>query len=59
MMPAMMDDRAQTLQRRIALYRRYLREGVDANLASEYLREIAEAEAELEQITGRGTDRRD
>jgi len=59
MMPAMMDERAEALRRRIALYRRYLRESVDATLASEYLREIAEAEAELEQITGRGTVRRD
>ena len=38
------------LRHRIALYRRYLREGVDAALAVEYLRQIAEDEAELAAI---------
>ncbi len=47
-----MQDRAQTLRRRIALYRRYLSEGVDAELAQLYLREIAEAEAELAKLDG-------
>jgi hypothetical protein len=54
-----MNDRAEILRRKIELYRRYLREGVDITLATEYLREIAEAEAELERLTGRDTDRRD
>jgi hypothetical protein len=40
-------QRAEMLRRKIELYRRYLREGVDAALALDYLREIAEAEAEL------------
>lgn len=40
-----MDDRADTLRRRVALYRSYLAEGVSAGLAIVYLCEIAEAEA--------------
>ena len=43
-------SRAEYLLRRIELYRRYLREGVDAAEAIDYLREIAEAEAELAAI---------
>lgn len=39
--------KADALRRRIALYRGYLREGVNANLAREYLKEIAKAEAAL------------
>jgi hypothetical protein len=46
----MEQDRAELLRRRIALYRRYLREGVEGALALEYLRQIAEAEAELNRI---------
>jgi hypothetical protein len=46
----MEEDRAELLRRRIALYRRYLREGVEAALALEYLRHIAENEAELNRI---------
>jgi hypothetical protein len=42
-----MDEHVETLCRRIELYRRYLRDGVDAALAAEYLRGIAEAEAAL------------
>ena len=38
------------LRQRIALYRHYLRVGVDAALAVEYLRQIAEDEAELAAI---------
>ena len=38
------------LRHRIALYRRYLSEGVDAALAVEYLRQIAEDEADLAAI---------
>jgi hypothetical protein len=43
-------DRAELLRRRIALYRSYLREGVEGALALEYLRQIAEDGAELNQI---------
>jgi hypothetical protein len=50
-------ERAQHLRRRIDLYRRYLLEGVDAELAQTYLREIADAEAALAEIEG--TDRRE
>ena len=43
----MEENRAELLRRRIALYRRYLREGVNGVFAAEYLRQIAEDEAEL------------
>ena len=46
----MEEDRAEALRRRIALYRSYLREGVEGALALEYLRQIAEDEAELKRI---------
>jgi hypothetical protein len=46
----MEEDRAEALRRRIALYRGYLREGVEGALALEYLRQIAEDEAELNRI---------
>jgi hypothetical protein len=46
----MEEERTGLLRRRIALYRRYLREGVEGALALEYLRQIAEDEAELSQI---------
>ncbi len=46
----MEEDRAELLRRRVALYRRYLREGVNGGLAIEYLRQIAEDEAELGRI---------
>jgi hypothetical protein len=48
-----MDDRearAQNLRRRIDLYRRYLREGLDSDRAAYYLAEILSAEKELEKI---------
>ena len=45
-----MDDRAQSLRRRIAVHRRYLAEGVDEALAAEYRRQIAEDQAELERL---------
>ena len=50
-----MDIRAETLRRRIALYRRYLNEGVDSELAETYLREtylreIKKAEAALAEL---------
>jgi len=44
------ESRAALLRRRIALYRRYLREGIDAVRASEYLRQIAEDEAALPEV---------
>jgi hypothetical protein len=50
-------EHADNLRRRIELYRSYLREGVDVSLAREYLREIAEGEAELARLTGTGSDR--
>ena len=52
-MPRPMIDRAEALRRRIALYRNYLRGGVSAGLAAEYLREIAAAEAELAEAARR------
>ena len=45
-----MEERADMLRRRIALYRRYLREGVDATLVGEYVRQLGEDEAELAAI---------
>lgn len=45
-----MNERAEILRRRIALYRRYLAEGVEAELAQHYLREIVSTEAELAAI---------
>ena len=42
--------RRETLRRRIALYRRYLSEGIDVDLACQYLDEIKAAEAELAEI---------
>jgi hypothetical protein len=45
-----MEERADILRRRIALYRRYLREGVDAVLVGEYVRQLVEDEAELAAI---------
>jgi hypothetical protein len=53
-----MEERAQKLWRRIALYRRYLAEGVDAELALEYLRALAGAGAELADLEQR-TERRE
>ena len=44
------DQRSEILRRRIALYRRYLAEGVDAELARHYLHEIRDATAELAEI---------
>ena len=45
-----MIERAEFLPRQIALYRRYLSEGVVGDIASRYLIEIAKAEAELAEI---------
>jgi len=44
--------------RRIALYRRYLSQGVDAELARIYLNEIADAQAALAEIE-RPSDKRE
>lgn len=40
-------NKAKVLRQRIALYRSYLREGVSASLARQYLKEIAAAETTL------------
>ena len=45
-----MDDQATQLHRRIERYRSYLREGLNAGLASVYLKQIAADEAELKRI---------
>jgi hypothetical protein len=45
-----METKAQALRRKIAILRDYLREGVDLDLASMYLRDIAVAEAELKRL---------
>jgi len=44
------DDRATTLRRRIALLRRYLQEGVEVELAAEYINQIKQDEQELKEI---------
>ena len=49
--PAPMEqDRVEFLRQRIALYRRYLHDGVMSELAREYLRQIAEDQAELDRV---------
>ena len=45
-----MSETAETLRRRVALYRRYLREGVSGELAFTYLRSILADEAALAEI---------
>jgi hypothetical protein len=50
-----MTTRTEALRRKLALYRRYLAEGVDSDLARRYLEEIMAAEAELAQLE---TDKR-
>jgi cob(I)alamin adenosyltransferase len=42
-----MKERVQALRRLIDLYRRYLAEGVDEELAFKYLNQISNAEFEL------------
>jgi hypothetical protein len=49
---AMAED-AATLRRRIALYREYLRSGLDIDLARLYLDEIIRAERTLSELKGR------
>ena len=48
-----MDDRAQTIRRRIALYNRYIAVGVDASAVRLYRYLITVNEAELAEIEGR------
>jgi len=50
---AMDDDRTSVLRHRIETLRRYLAEGVMAEIATLYLQEIARAEAELALIASR------
>jgi hypothetical protein len=45
-----MENEAARLRRKIALYREYLRGGVEAPLAQIYLEEIAGAESALAEI---------
>lgn len=45
-----MNERAEALRLKIAYYRRWLGEGLEAQLARQYLREIQEAEMELANI---------
>jgi len=47
-----MDDRANRLRRRIALYRRYLREGLSVEQAMLYLNQLRADEAELRSLSG-------
>lgn len=50
-------ETAETLRRRIALYREYLKDGVESGLAAEYLKSMVADEAALAQIEGRGRKR--
>jgi hypothetical protein len=45
-----MEDRAETLRRRITVYQRCLREGAAGTLATVYRNEIAKAEFELADL---------
>lgn len=49
--------KAEALRQRIALYRGYLRDGVNASLARQYLKEIAAAEAALAEFVDNGKKR--
>ena len=44
-------DRISALRARIALYRRYMREGVLSDEAARYLKQIRQDEAELATLT--------
>jgi len=48
----MTSETPNMLRQRIAIYRRYLSEGVDGDLARSYLNEIMKAEAELRDREG-------
>lgn len=52
-----MTETPDALRRRIALYRRYLREGVEGELAAEYLKTIAADEAALAALEGKRRER--
>jgi hypothetical protein len=45
-----MEDRAETLRRRITVYQRCLREGAAGTLATVYRNQIAKAELELAEL---------
>jgi hypothetical protein len=49
----MMPKTADILHRRIADYRKHLSEGVDADVAREYLNEIVKAEMKLRDLESR------
>jgi hypothetical protein len=51
-----MEALAHKLRSRIALYRRYLRDGLDGDLGAVYLEEIGKAEAELARLMGGGPE---
>ena len=48
----LMEHEAETLHRRIALHRAYLRAGVIGSVAIRYLRQIAEDDEALERLRG-------
>lgn len=52
-----MKERAELLRRRITLFRRYLAEGVPAELARHYVEQIVADETELGKIEGHGERR--
>lgn len=54
-----MDEKAEFLQRRLALLRNYLRQGVDATLAQDYLRQIREDQIALDALYKGGTEKPD
>ena len=49
----MPNDEAEALHRRIALYYEYLRRGVEAEFAVDYLQAIGRSEARLAEIEGK------
>lgn len=52
-----MNEPAEALRRRIALYRQYLKDGVASELAGEYLKTIIADEATLAEIERKGQKR--
>lgn len=51
-------NRAQKVRRKLALYREYLANGAESELARIYLREITRLEAELSQLESETGKRR-
>jgi hypothetical protein len=49
-----MKDRVHDLRQRLAYYRRRLEEGVEPELAKQYLEEIVGLEAEMRRIDSKG-----